>query len=210
MKLSFSQDECGQLSKSLEKEWLETNGIGGYASSTIMGINTRKYHGLLTAAIPEIGGRYLLLSNFELSIHTEKGNKIYPLFATKYPGVIHPDGHKRLISFEQDLTPVTTYLVEEDGIKLLIEQTLMMVKNENTLLLQYRVVNSLLAHRNGGENSPIILRFNPVLAYRNIHHLTRANHDLNVRSHPEENGTVKFQPYNQMPALFIGSNTDIT
>ena len=63
--LRFDHTVCGDLGQALRREWLETNGIGGFASSTIVGLDTRRYHGLLTAALHPPGDRYLLLAKLE-------------------------------------------------------------------------------------------------------------------------------------------------
>lgn len=63
--IRFGQDICGDLDAALRHEWLETNGLGGFASSTIVGLNTRRYHGLLVAATQPPVGRYVLLSKLE-------------------------------------------------------------------------------------------------------------------------------------------------
>ena len=65
----FGPEICRNLEAATQREWLETNGLGGFASSTLIGLNTRRYHGLLTAALPSPVGRYVLLSKFEESRH---------------------------------------------------------------------------------------------------------------------------------------------
>ncbi|MGD1074424.1 MAG: glycogen debranching enzyme N-terminal domain-containing protein [Bryobacteraceae bacterium] len=75
----------------LRSEWLETNGLGGFASSTIAGLNTRRYHGLLIAATQPPVGRMLLLSKFEETLVID--GRRYDLSANRYPGVVHPQGY---------------------------------------------------------------------------------------------------------------------
>ena len=60
--IQFKKEICGDLDAALQREWLETNGLGGFASSTIAGLNTRRYHGLLVAATKPPVGRLVLLS----------------------------------------------------------------------------------------------------------------------------------------------------
>ncbi|MCA9177804.1 MAG: glycogen debranching enzyme N-terminal domain-containing protein, partial [Planctomycetales bacterium] len=67
--IRFDAAACRDLDQSLGKEWLETNGLGGFASSTIAGIHTRRYHGLLTAAVHPPAGRALLLSKIEETLY---------------------------------------------------------------------------------------------------------------------------------------------
>ena len=73
-----------------EHEWLETNGIGGFASSTVSGMNTRRYHGLLVAATQPPVGRMVLLSKFEETLLV--GDRRIDLSTNRYPGAIHPAG----------------------------------------------------------------------------------------------------------------------
>ena len=63
--IQLEQETCGDLEAALRREWLETNGLGGFASSTIVGLNTRRYHGLLVAATKPPVGRLVLLSKLE-------------------------------------------------------------------------------------------------------------------------------------------------
>jgi predicted glycogen debranching enzyme len=92
--IDFHEDICRNLDDALTREWLETNGLGGFASSTIVGLNTRRYHGLLTGATKPPVGRLVLLSKLEevLIINGQR----YELSANEYPGVIHPQGHQYL------------------------------------------------------------------------------------------------------------------
>src|SRR6476660_1486609 len=84
------QESCRNLETALSREWLETNGIGGFSSSTIVGLNTRRYHGLLTAATRPPVGRLVLLSKLEEALIIE--GRRYELSTNRYPGVVHPQG----------------------------------------------------------------------------------------------------------------------
>ena len=84
----FNEDDCHNVSTAIEKEWLETNGIGGYASSTIIGANTRRYHGLLMAATRPPLGRTLMLSKVEEFVSIE--DKEFPLSTNLYPNAVYP------------------------------------------------------------------------------------------------------------------------
>ena len=63
--ITFNADLCANFETAREREWLETNGLGGYASSTLAGVNTRRYHGLLVAALHPPVDRFVLLSKLE-------------------------------------------------------------------------------------------------------------------------------------------------
>src|SRR6201993_4457459 len=98
---------CRDLEIAGRREWLETNGIGGFASSTIAGLNTRRYHGLLVAATKPPVGRMVLLSKLEETLIID--GKRFDLSANQYPGVIHPQGYQYQTSFRLDPFPVFTY-----------------------------------------------------------------------------------------------------
>src|SRR5438094_7546522 len=104
MKLRLDRSVCGDLDAALQREWLETNGIGGFASSTIAGLNTRRYHGLLVAATKPPVGRMVLLSKIEETLVI--GGRRVDLSVNRYPGVVHPQGHMHLKQFRQDPFPV--------------------------------------------------------------------------------------------------------
>src|SRR4030081_1940590 len=103
--IQFQQPMLGDLDAALRREWLETNGLGGFASSTIIGLNTRRYHGLLTAATKPPVGRLVLLSKLDETV-IARDNR-YELSANQYPGVIHPQGHQCLLEFRLDPFPIT-------------------------------------------------------------------------------------------------------
>src|SRR5690349_22852559 len=90
-------------------EWLETNGLGGWASSSIIGCNTRRYHGLLVAALPNHMERMSLVSKLEETIVVN--NEQFDLGVNNYGGVIHPDGNQHQVSFTKDLFPQFVYEV---------------------------------------------------------------------------------------------------
>src|SRR5260221_10947666 len=95
--IRFDQSVCSRLDLALSREWLETNGLGGFASSTITGLNTRRYHGLLTAATTPPTGRVLLLAKLEETVVVD--GQRYELAANEYSGAIHPRGYEYLQEF---------------------------------------------------------------------------------------------------------------
>ena len=119
------------LEVAIRREWLETNGIGGFASSTVVGMNTRRYHGLLVAATQPPVGRMVLLSKMEETLIV--GGRRFELSCNRYPGAIHPEGHLLLKHFRRDPFPVFVY--DLDGATL--EKSLFMVQGENTTVIQY-------------------------------------------------------------------------
>lgn len=83
--IRFGEDACRNLASALRREWVETNGIGGFASGTINGCNTRRYHGLLVAAVKPPVGRFVLLSKLEETLAVN--GRAYELGTNRYPGV---------------------------------------------------------------------------------------------------------------------------
>src|SRR5215212_4048746 len=112
--IEIDQESCRNLETALSREWLETNGLGGFSSSTIAGLNTRRYHGLLTAATKPPVGRVLLLSKLEETVII--GDRRYDLSVNRYPGAVHPQGHRFLKGFRLDPFPVFTY--EVNGVEI--------------------------------------------------------------------------------------------
>src|SRR6202142_1380227 len=90
MKTTFDQSECQNLKNALGKEWLETNGLGGFASSTIIGANTRRQHGLLIASQRPPVERHVLLAKFEERVVA--GGHESSISTNLYPGTIFPHG----------------------------------------------------------------------------------------------------------------------
>src|SRR6476660_8553752 len=131
--IEFGREVLTSHGDSLKREWLETNGIGGFSSSTIAGMNTRRYHGLLTAATKPPVGRVLLLSKFEETLIF--AGRRFDLSVNRYPGVIHPQGYRYLKEFRLDPFPV--FLYEVDGIE--IEKRVFMVQGENTTVVEYEL-----------------------------------------------------------------------
>ncbi len=178
---------CRDPRVSLRHEWLDTNGIGGYASSTILHCNTRKYHGLLVAALSEPAGRFTLLSKFEDTLITRKGD--IALSCNQYPGVMHPDGYRHLHEFRLEEGPVSIYQAE--GYTL--TKSILMVQGENTVLVRYSLTTG---------KSPVTLRINPLLAFRRHHELKREDAYLRPTPSPVFQGFL-IQPYQGLPVLFI-------
>src|SRR3954468_15403753 len=128
--IQFNKDMCGDVDAALRREWLETNGIGGFASSTIIGLNTRRYHALLVAATKPPVGRVVLLSKLEETVII--GDQRIDLSANQYPGTIHPRGFEKLDSFRLDPFPTFTYRIGD----LTVEKSVFMVQGENTTVVQ--------------------------------------------------------------------------
>jgi len=193
--IQFDQETCGNLEAALHREFLETNGLGGFASSTIIGLNTRRYHGLLVAATKPPLGRLVLLSKLEETLLIDQQR--FDLPANRYPGVVHPQGHRYLKQFRLDPFPVFTYEVE--GIE--IEKTVFMIQGENSTVVHYEL------RKNNHPESPKNLRLEirPLIAFRDYHSTTHENGGINpgVEQRP---GLATVAPYEGLPSLHLAHN----
>lgn len=148
------------LEEGLKKEWIITNGIGGFASSTIIGCNTRKYHGLLIAPLTPPARRFLILSKIDESI--EIGSNKYNLYTNMGKSYIS-DGYKFQESFEKDYIPTFTYKIEDTT----IQKQVCMEYGKNTVSILYKI-------QNGRKQAKLTLA--PIMNYRDFH---RMNTDHN-------------------------------
>jgi predicted glycogen debranching enzyme len=179
------------LSSALSREWLETNGLGGFACSTVVGLNTRRYHGLLVAALKPPGGRFVLLSKLEEVL--EIRGKRFDLSANQYPGTVHPRGFQFLQQFCLDPFPVFVYRVGDVE----IEKSVFMPQGENSTVVQYKLRSS-----NG---VPCSLELRPLIAFRDYHCTTHENEVLDARI-GQGPGTAWVEPYAGLPALHFAHN----
>src|SRR5438270_9032654 len=105
--IELGQDKIRDFHAASSREWLETNGIGGYASSTVSGSNTRRYHGLLIAATRPPLGRMVLLSKFDETLIID--GERFDLSCNQYPGTVFPQGFQYLKRFRLDPCPIWTF-----------------------------------------------------------------------------------------------------
>ena len=190
--LRFDQSVCGSFEEGLRREWLETNGLGGFAFSTIAGLNTRRYHGLLVAATQPPVGRMVLLSKLEETVTVD--GQVFELSANEYPGTIHPRGFEFLREFRLD--PFPTFVFETGGVRIM--KTVFMIQGENTVVVQYELVGPLTGRT-------VELKVCPLIAFRDFHGLTRENAKLNRKVGIEPRMTV-ISPYYGLPALYLAHN----
>ncbi len=189
--IEFGPSICGDLKTALCREWLETNGIGGYASSTIVGLNTRRYHGLLVAATHPPVGRMVLLSKLEEILVI--GGRRFELSANRYPGVVHPQGYQHLRKFRLDPFPVFTY--QAGGATL--EKTVFLAHGENTVVVRYAL--------QGHTTERAWLELRPLVAFRDHHNTTHENGTLDPRLDAVD-GLVSIAPYAGLPRLYFAHN----
>jgi predicted glycogen debranching enzyme len=159
--MAFGREICCNLDSAESREWLVTNGIGGYASGTIAGLLTRRYHGLLVAALKPPLGRTLILAKLdETAVYDDRA---YPLYTNRWAdATMAPHGYNYIESFHlEGTTPVWRFALADA----ILEKRIWMQQGANTTYIQYRL------HR---ASQPIALAVKALINYRDYHHTTRA------------------------------------
>jgi len=158
--MEFGRDLCGDVDRAAQREWLVTNGIGGYASGTVAGLLTRRYHGLLIGALNPPLGRTLLLAKLEPTV--VYAGREYALYANEWAGgAIEAEGTRYLERFHlEGTTPVWTFAYGDA----LFERRIWMQPGSNTTYVRYSLVRAM---------SPLLLGLRALVNYRDHHDLTR-------------------------------------
>jgi len=188
MAIEFGRDLCGYLETAEVREWLVTNGIGGYASGTVAGLLTRRYHGLLIAAIDPPVGRTLLVSTLDETAHYN--GKLYPLSTHRWHnGTVNPAGYRHIERFRLEGTvPVWTYAIADA----LLEKRIWMQPGANTTYVQYHL------HRS---TQPLTLWLKVLVNYRDHHHHTQGwGWHMQVTAIPKG---VKVQAYAEATPVYL-------
>src|SRR4051812_4871018 len=160
----------------ISREWLAANGNGAFASSTLCGLNTRKYHGLLVASMAPPVRRMVLLSRVEEMVIASKTQQ-FPLACSEYPGTIHPAGYTCLRAFSNE--PFPRWVYQADGFT--VEKTLRLVRGSNTVCLTYTLLTGADALK---------LELRPLFALRGIHEL---GFQWNGQLNPQKRGTQQYR-----------------
>jgi predicted glycogen debranching enzyme len=187
-KIAFGRDICGSLEIAEQREWLVTNGIGGYAAGTVSGNLTRRYHGLLIAALNPPAGRTLLVAKLEETA-TLAGLE-YALATNRWlSGAIEPKGYLHLESFRLVGTmPVWRFALGDA----LLEKRIWMRQGENTTYVQYSLLSG---------TAPVRLSVKALVNYRDFHSTTRAA-DWRMKIEPVRNG-VRVTPYDGATCFYL-------
>jgi predicted glycogen debranching enzyme len=156
--IRLSKEELSNFEDSIQKEWIVTNGLGGYASSTTLSINTRKYHGLLIAAFHPPGDRHLCLAKLDEEIVI--GNSSYSLGANEFQTGVFPMGHTFLTDFSFSVFPEFRYALQNIEVK----KKIFMPHERNAVITSYNVVNK--------NSSSIKIRVFPLVNCRHFHSVT--------------------------------------
>src|SRR4051794_21234591 len=140
----MNAEQCRQFETSIAAEWLCTNGLGGFASGTVAGANTRKYHGLLVVAAKPPVQRYVVLSRVEERVIIGSGGTAgssaaaYELSTNEFGDVIHPQGYQQLLSFELGHGPVWRFQAGEA----VIEKSITFVHGQDAVVVRYTLVSA--------------------------------------------------------------------
>ncbi|PRY86270.1 amylo-alpha-1,6-glucosidase [Mongoliibacter ruber] len=186
--IHFDKTQLINLNYSLDREIIRTNRGGCYTSTTIIGCNTRKYHGLLVAPQPQIDEQlHVMLSTVHETV-IQRGAS-FNLGITKYPGNYSPRGHKYLEDFDSEPIPKLTYRV--GGV--LLQKELILDTNRDRLMIRYTLLEA---------HSPTKIRISPFLAFRGYHNLSKANDRVNREFEKIPNGG-KFQLYQEYNPLYL-------
>ncbi|MDR0372652.1 MAG: glycogen debranching enzyme N-terminal domain-containing protein [Nitrososphaerota archaeon] len=155
--LTLPKTSLARFEEIAGKEWLITNGLGSYASTTVSGINTRKYHGLLVAALNPPGDRTVCLAKLDEDIQTN--GQTYRLGANEFHDTVYPDGYKHIQQFT--LNPYPTYLYDLGNIT--VQKTIFLPQLKNATALSYQITNH--------SASPLKIRLYPMLTCRYYHNV---------------------------------------
>jgi predicted glycogen debranching enzyme len=187
--IEFDKSELVNLEYSLDREILRTSRTGSYSSSTIVGCNTRKYHGLLVSPVDSFDGeRYVLLSTLDVSV--AQNDMTFNIGIHKFSGEhFSPRGHKYLKEFSADPVPAMQFEVGT----VVVRQERVMSSNSDQVLIKYTLVSA---------PGKVMLQFRPLLAFRKIHELTYSNLYVNRKVGKIANG-IRIKMYEGFPYLHM-------
>jgi glycogen debranching enzyme, archaeal type, putative len=163
--IRLGADFLSTYEEGIKREWISGNGLGGYASSTVIGVGTRTYHGLLVAAPENSPGRFVLLSSLDEEITTNED--IYKLAVHKYPDTISPTGFNYLSEFIQNPFPLWVYKPSDFTIK----KKVFMIHNSNTTCILYDIES-----RKEDKEEEALLRIFPLVNSRDFHYTARSGY----------------------------------
>ena len=193
--LKFDKDKLINLEYSLSREILRSNRAGSYGSTTIIGCNTRKYHGLLVCPCKEQNNeQFVFLSTLDVTI--VQHNQDFNLGIHKYQGDLYvPKGHKYVRNFKAETSAITTYRV--GGV--ILEKESLLLENKEQILIKYTLIEA---------HSDTLLKFMPFLAFRGIHQLSEANLYVNTKYQVVKNGIMS-KLYDGLPGLYMQFNKKV-
>ncbi len=192
MSIEFGREICGNLSNAETREWLVTNGIGGFASGTVAGLLTRRYHGLLIAALQPPLGRTLLLAKLDETV--EYDNRTYPLHTNRWAdGSVEPHGYRHIESFGLEGTIPTWKFACADAV---LEKRIWMQHGANTTYVRYTLSRA---------TQPLTLTLKALVNYRDYHGSTQGNNwQMNIE---QIEGGIKIVAHDRATPLYLSSDT---
>ena len=187
--LDIDRNQLIDLDHSLSLETLQSNKLGAYSSTTVLGANTRKYHGLFVCPAPEVDDKnHVLLSSLDETVFLKE--EAYPLGLHLYPNnVWYPNGNEYAHTYSHTPVPTLVFIVGD----VLLKKEVLLLENEARLLIRYTLVEGKAKTK---------LRLQPFLAFRSIHSLTSENHFANTATEKVPSG-VKAKLYEDYPYLFM-------
>ena len=156
--MSLNRETLSRFEDAIQKEWLITNGLGGYASSTVLGINTRKYHGLLIAALYPPGDRRVFLTKLDEDINMQ--NDVYRLGANEFQDGFFPQGYSLLKEFS--VSPFPKYVYALPNVE--VQKTIFMPYGKNAVITLYNILNN--------NSFDIKVQVFPIVNWRHFHSVT--------------------------------------
>ena len=192
--IAVGRNVLSDVNEALTREWLVTNGLGGYASSTVLGVNTRKYHGLLVAAFNPPVNRWVLLTKLDESLQI--GNRNFELGANEFRDVMHPKGYTFLSKFI--VAPFPTFKYDVQGVGL--QKTVVMPYMKNATAVIYEASNPT--------EEKVSICVSPLVNSRHIYSMTDKNKiDWRFVQKRHEKA-VTIEPSDSLSSLILSSSSD--
>jgi predicted glycogen debranching enzyme len=179
-------EDCRNLDRALSLEWLETNGKGGFASGTIAGANTRRYHALLLTARKPPSERFVLVNHLEEWLDID--GQAIPLSTNLYPGAVHPAGYEHCIEFSTNPWPIWRF----DCHGIIVQREVLSIHSRDIVMVRWKLVGKKL--------SRVVLRVRPKLTGRDYHATHHENGSLSTEASIGI-GLVAWQPYLDVPPV---------
>ena len=184
--MKIGGEDCRNFDRALSLEWLETNGRGGFASGTIAGANTRRYHALLLTARKPPSERFVLVNHLEEWLDID--GQAIPLSTNVYPGAVHPTGYEHCIEFSSDPWPTWTF----DCNGMTIQREILSIHGRDMVIVRWRLV--------GKKPTKAVLRVRPKLTGRDYHGTHHENGHLSMEAHVGS-GMVMWHGYADLPPV---------
>jgi predicted glycogen debranching enzyme len=185
-KMKIGKKDCQNLARALSLEWLETNGRGGFASGTVSGANTRRYHALLLTAQQPGTNRYVLVNHVEEWFYLD-GEQV-SLSTNLYPDTVHPQGYAHCTSFVS--VPWSKWIYTYKRQK--IQREILCIRGRDLVFVRWKLM--------GSKGKDVALTVRPMLTSRDYHALHHENEKLSMQATINP-GWVTWQPYQGLPVV---------